>query len=343
MRWYHESLFTRYYTALTRLKLYTTDRHDILGEDPVAAAKSRGTFSAPKTDTFSLARRTDILKASAATAMPSHAAEESKSAHHIETPFMALNLTLIDNASFEYSFLNSFFSARSTITKATTTTIDHATISRQFNIIFSPITALATNLTKDLITESYDALGVLLLIRLTQHFAFVLQRRKVPALDTYVNGTNMLLWPRFQSLLDANCTSLRQLTSSLPTRQSGASNAAGTIAGFSSSGGGNAGGSTAPHPVTQRFANFAKGIIDLSSEAGDDEPVSNSLARLRGEYESFLSKLGGSFGSGDKGRKEKKKLLANNYTLILAVLADAKGRLGQETRARFEELQEENS
>lgn len=335
MRWYYESHFVRYNASLSRLKLFTTDRHDLLGEDATAAAKARGNTSTPRTDNFSLARRSDILKTSATTAMPSHAAEETKVSHHFETPFLAYHLALVDNASFEYSFLNTFFSSRSSLTPTSKSTIDHSTITRTFSVIFNPAINIATSLAKDLINDTFDALGVLILIRLMQHFAFVLQRRKVPTLEAYINGINMLLWPRFQSILDANCTSLKQLTSSLPNRQSGASNAAGTLLG-----GGASGANTAPHPVTQRFANLMRGVVDLSSEAGDDEPVSNSLSRLRADYEAFLNKLGASFGSGEKAKRERARLLTNNYTLILAVLGDGKGRLAEDMKARFEELKQ---
>lgn len=335
MRWYYESHFVRYHASLAKLKLFITDRHDLLGEDATAAAKARGNTSAPRTDNFNLARRLDILTSPAATAMPSHAAEETRASHHIETPFLAYNLALVDNASLEYSFLSTFFSSRSALTSTSKSTIDHSVITRTFSVIFNPVIGIATSLVKNVISDTYDALGVLIMIRIMQHFAFVLQRRKVPTLEAYINGVNMLLWPRFQSILDANCASLKQLTNSLPNRQSGASNAAGTLLG----GGGN-GAVSAPHPVTQRFANFIRGVTDLSSEAEDDEPVSNSLSRLRGDYEGFLSKLGASFGSGEKAKKERNRFLTNNYTLILAVLGDAKGRLAQEMKARFEELKQ---
>lgn len=347
MRWYYNSHFTRYHTALANLKLYATDKHDVLGEDLVAVSKGRAAASVPKTDNFSIARRLDVLHSPATAALPSHAAEESKASHHIETPYLAFNIALVDNASFEYIFMTTFFSNQPLSTSAEqplpTASSNHASLTRHFQTIFSPVISIASNLTKTLISESYDALGVLLLVRLTQHLAFALQRRKVPALESYINGTNMLLWPRFQSILDANCLSLRQLSTVLPARPSAASSAAGTLATLSGAASTSSASalSTAPHPVTQRFANLVKGIIDLSSEAGDDEPVANSLARLRGEFETFLTKLASTSGSGEKGRRERNRLLSNNYALVLAVIGDTKGRLAEETKARFEELRED--
>ena len=192
-------------------------------------------------------------------------------------------------------------------------------------------------LTRSLVSESNDALGILLAIRLTQHFAFILQRRKVPALDTYVNGTSMMLWPRFQSVMDAHCDSLKKLTASLPSRPGGNTALASLTGNTSTSDAQGGSGSTAPHPITQRFANFLHGLLALSSEAREDEPITTSLARLRSEFEAFLSRKGASFGAGEKGRRERQRFFANNYSLVLTILGDVKGKLADDCRERFEE------
>lgn len=339
MRWYYSTNFTRYHTSLSKVRLHITDAKALLGEDPIATPRTRNTASAMVNhDPFSLGRRIEPLRNPSSAALPSHAAEETKTMQHIETPFLAFNLALIDNASFEYNFATYFFTPSITVPN----------INRYFQTMFAPVFALGTQLAKVLIAASHDALGILLLVRLTQHFAFMLQRRKVPTLENYINGLSMLLWPRYQQLLDAHCESLRRLTNSLPTRvgaTSGAAAAASALIGGSSNstssaaGAGVSGGqSTAPHPVTQRFAMFVAGILALSAEAGDNEPVSNSLVRLRIEYEAFLARLGQGFGSGEKGKRDRRRLELNNYALVLTVLGDVDGRLADETRGRFEEL-----
>ena len=37
----------------------------------------------------------------------------------------------------------------------------------------------------------------------------ILQKRRVPCLDQYLNGLTMMLWPRFQAIIDAHIKSLR--------------------------------------------------------------------------------------------------------------------------------------
>ena len=260
----------------------------------------------------------DILRTANATAISSYLAEEDRSAHHIEVPFRNFNIALIDNVSAEYSFLAEFFSGNPL-----------AQMSRRFAEIFEPTFALGQSLVKDLVESTYDCFGLLLCVRLNQRSAFELQRRKVPVADSYINGTNMLLWPRFQLIMDLHCESIKQLGATISGR-----NAASKLS-FAGNATDASKQSTAPHYLTQRFGQFLYGILAISSEASDDEPVSTSLGRLRGEYESFLSKA--SKGAGTDGKK-RDKFLANNYSLVLTIIMDTVGKLAQEQKQHFEEL-----
>lgn len=310
MRWYYLNHFTRYKASLEKLKIHALDKYDVLAEDPTS--KRSGALLGPARgapasyDAFSLGRRVDTLKTTSTTALPAHLAEEEKATHYLETPFRSFNLALIDNACFEYTFLTSYFSSSQTY---------HA-IGRTFAAIFEPTFALGQALTKQLVEPSTDTLGMLLCVRLNQHFAFELQRRKVPTVEAYINATNMLLWPRFQQTLDLHCTSLSKLTNSLPTRPS-------TGAALLGSQSAN---STAPTPLTQRFANLLHGILALSSEAGDDEPVSVSVGRLRSEYEAYLARVA----KGMADARKRERFLCNNYSLVCTILTDVEGRLGRE-------------
>ncbi|KAF1992364.1 Sac2 family protein [Aulographum hederae CBS 113979] len=317
MRWYYLNHFSRYQKALEKIKLHMIDKTEVIGNQDDTSRRGSKVASAPH-DPFSLGRRLDPLKSRSPTALSSYLVDEDKSTYYLEVPFRSFNIAVIDNASYEYTFLTTFFSP----------TQSYHAISRLFASIFEPTFALGQAFTKQLIDSTVDALGVLLAVRLNQHFAFELQRRKVPAVDGYTNATNMLLWPRFQILLDLHCESLRRATAALPGRP-----AASTILTSSSSA---AAQSTAPHQLAQRFASLLQGILAMSSEAGDDEPVSNSLGRLRGEFEAFLVKL--SKGVADKRKRQ--RFLANNWSLVGTVLEGCEGRLADEARAHFEGLKE---
>ncbi|EKD15465.1 uncharacterized protein L3040_001836 [Drepanopeziza brunnea f. sp. 'multigermtubi'] len=312
MRWYFLNQFTRYVKALEKIKLHAIDKHDVLGGDD-GSRKSNLLSSAKPTashDAFNLGRRIDMLRTSNQTALSSFLAEEEKSTHYMEVVFRNFNLALVDNASAEYSFLTAFFAP----------SLSYAAISRHFNYIFEPTFSLGNNLTKSLIHETFDCLGLLLCVRLNQHFAFELQRRKIPAVDGYINGTNMLLWPRFQVIMDQHCESVRTVTNGVSTRKPSASEQARQ--------------SAAPHFMTQRFGQFMAGILSLSTEAGDDEPVSASLMRLRSEIEAFLTKTSKAIGDARK----RERFLYNNYSLILTIVGDVEGKLALEQQEHLQGL-----
>ena len=113
-------------------------------------------------------------------------------------------------------------------------------------------------------------------------------------------------------------------------------------------------GSTAPHPLTQRFGQFLQGILALSNNdpaaamtpttlsaaeppasSSDIEPIGRSLERLRSEVDAFLNKAAKVLA---QGRRE--RFLSNNYSLILTIVGDTGGRLAREQREWFEERRE---
>lgn len=317
MRWYYQTQFMRYEKALGKIKLHILDKTDTIGyEDTsrmtnvLATARAAG----PPHDAFNLGRRMDILKANNQPALSSYLAEEDKSTHYIETTFRNFNLALVDNATAEYTFLATYF----------TPSTSFAQIGRNFNYIFDPVFELGRNLSKTLVGETFDAIGILLCIRLNQHLAFELQRRRVPTADGYINGTNMLLWPRFQVIMDRHLESVKQLANSVPSKPA---KSASDLAKMSA----------APHMATQRFGQLLHAFLSLSTDAGDDEPVMASLQRLRTEIEAFLTRVSNSYGS---DRRKSARFMYNNYSLILTIIGDTRGKLAEEQQEHFEQLKE---
>ncbi|KAL9104000.1 MAG: hypothetical protein Q9163_001020 [Psora crenata] len=333
MRWYYLSNFSRYKQALERIALYTVDKVDALGSEQTSQRGTTvATSNAPQRspNPLSLGRRLDLVTRPPNTALPSYIATETKSPAYTETPFHAFSTALIDNASTEYNFLTTFFPA----------TTKFPSLSRTFNNIFSPTFEMGLLFTKQLIENTYDCLGLLLCVRITQHHAFLLQRRKCPVADSWINGTNMLLWPRFQVGMDAHIESVKRATTTL------SSSSRATLS-ITSTKAVDAKGSTAPHPLTQRFGQLLQGILALSNNdptntkastveraatSSGIEPIGRSLERLRSEVEAFLTKA--AKGS-SQGRKE--RFLGNNYSLILTIIGDTGGSLAREQRSWFED------
>ncbi|KAF4552048.1 VPS52-like protein [Elsinoe fawcettii] len=320
MRWYYLSHFSRYKMALEKLQLHTIDKNDTLAQDDSNRRTPAATASRSPTgpfDPFSLGRRVDTLRTANPQAMSSFVAEEDKSIHFLETPFRAFNLALIDNASAEFSFMTEFFSKAS-----------FHTVSKRFSAALEPTLSLGQSFTKQLVDNNSDALGILVCVRLNQHFAFELQRRKVSSMEGYINGTSMLLWPRFQIVMDVQCEALKKTAGGLSGRPSGS---ALSLTGSSSNAS-----SIAPHPITQRFANFLQGILLLSRDAGDDEPVQRSLGRLKTEFLTLLVKLS----KGIADAKKRERFLVNNYSLVGTIIAETEGRMAEEFKEIFAVLKE---
>ncbi|CCT72415.1 related to SAC2 protein [Fusarium fujikuroi] len=312
MRWYYLNQFSRYEKALGKIRLHILDKNDALGHEDAtrkATVLSSNRAPGPPHDAFNLGRRIDLLKTNNQAALSSYLAEEDQSTHYLEVPFRNFNLALIDNATAEYTFMATFFSPA----------LSYSQISKNFDYVFEATFELGRTLSKTLIGETYDALGLLLCIRLNQHFAFELQRRKVPAVDGYINATTMLLWPRLQVIMDRHCDSVRHLSNAVPAKPSRAE-----VAKLSA----------APHVVTQRFGQLLHGLLALSTDAGDDEPVVSSLRRLRSEVETFLTRQAELFGD----KRKSGRFLYNNYSLILTIISDANGKLADEQQEHFEEL-----
>ena len=315
MRWYYHSNFTRYKASLDKLNLQHLDKSDTIGQDDSSKRGPALRPGAGPRDPFSLGQRISLVRSPNTHALSTYVIEEDKSAHFLETAFRTFNLALIDNASAEFSFLTAFFANSS-----------FHVVSRRFNEIFQPTLELGQSLTRQLVDSTSDALGILMCVRLNQHFAFELQRRKVSSMEGYVNGTSMLLWPKFQMVMDMHCESLRKAAAALPGRPAGSA--------LSLTSSSNDGQSVAPHPTTQRFANFVQSTLQLSTEAGDDEPVQRSLGRLRDDFQGFLVKLSKSIAE----VKKRERFLFNNYSLIGTIINDNEGRMADDFKGYFADL-----
>lgn len=315
MRWYYLNRFSRYDKALGKVKIHVLDKSDTLGHEDttrMAAMLSSARLAGPPHDAFNLGRRIDLLKAKNQSALPSYLAEEDRGGHYLEVPFRNLNLALMDNATVEYTFMAAFFCPALSLSQ----------VSKNFNYVFEPTFELGRTLSKSLVGESFDVLGILMCIRLNQQFSFELQRRRVPALDGYTNATNMLLWPRLQLVMDRHCDSIRQLTNALPTKPARLAGEQCKL-------------TAAPHMVTQRFGQLLNGFLALSGEAGDDEPVNASLQRLRSEVEAFLNRQSQSYGTDNR---KSERFLYNNVSLILTIIGETEGKMAIEQREHFEQL-----
>lgn len=104
----------------------------------------------------------------------------------------------------------------------------------------------------------------------------------------------MLLWPRFQHIMTLHTESLKRMAASKSV-----------ISGVKD---------IHPHYVTRRYAEFAASLLVLN-EGYDDAILTNSVQKLRNEFESLLARMAKEF-------TEPARRIAffiNNYDVIASV------------------------
>lgn len=69
-----------------------------------------------------------------------------------------------------------------------------------FNQLFARTLALCLENLERYLSNCHDCIGLLLMIKIAHGFAMVMQRRRIPVLDNFLDRVNMLLWPRFKAV-----------------------------------------------------------------------------------------------------------------------------------------------
>ncbi|CAG8500174.1 4506_t:CDS:10, partial [Ambispora leptoticha] len=293
MKWYFYNHFERYNRGLQSLQSPIGDKLDLMGYDE--NVKKGGLFGTTrialqdKTSIFALGDRIDTLRSQDAGVILVHVAENKNLRYPVEALFRSFNLTFIDNASSEYLFLLEFFA------KDDKPAVDM--VRDLFAEIFDSTIKLGLATAKENVEHSYDVVGILLCIRLNTQFALELQRRRVPALESYTNQINMLLWPRLKTIMDRHIESVKKAKNKLVARD------------------------VHPHYISRRYAEFAASILILNDEY-NDPPLKDSLTRLQNEFTALLDKMSLEF----EERKNRYIFLINNYDLVITILSENGGK-----------------
>jgi hypothetical protein len=158
----------------------------------------------------------------------------------------------------------------------------------------------------------HDAIGLLLMIKITHFQRLVMQRRRVPVLDAFFDRISLLLWPRLKNILDANLKSLKAAN----PRKLGPVD-------------------LTPHYISRRYAEFVASILTLQQQSGSainnssssggatpadamgiggggDNMLQHDLSQLKSEMISLLEKLAALL----PNPKERRVFFINNYDLV---------------------------
>lgn len=290
--------FRAYIQALEKLQLDIATSTDLIGVE----TRSTGLFLRGRepiknrSAVFALGERINILKEIDQPALIPHIAEANSQKYPYEVLFRSLHKLLMDTATSEYLFCDDFFGEDS---------IFYEIFAGPFAVIDEHFNAILPN--------CYDAIGLMLMIRIIHQHQLIMFRRRIPCLDSYLDKVNISLWPRFKMVFDMHLNSLRSANVKTLWEDD-----------------------VHPHYVMRRYAEFTASLVHLNVEYGDGQ-LDLNLERLRMAVDDLLVKLAKLF------MKPKSQIvfLINNYDMTIAILKEA-GTEGGKTQMHFEELLKSN-
>jgi hypothetical protein len=258
---------------------------------------------------LSLADREELLGDPDSAPIIVHVATAQHTSVPFESIFRSIQKHLLDSATSEYLFTLEFFGS--------------AKVSHQvFNGIFLRTLSLCLEHLENHLHRTTDLVGLLLLIRTTHAHRLLMERRKVPCLDGYLDRVNMSLWPYFKRLFGVNLDAMRSVSV----------RALGNV-------------TSSSHYISPQYAVFSSTMFALTSSlAMSDEGIAISLAQLRDAFESLLGRLADAAHStahthvsgGDA--KARATFLINNYDAVLQAYSEVPNACSPDDSQRFEEL-----
>nr|AGT16622.1 vacuolar protein sorting-associated protein [Saccharum hybrid cultivar R570] len=291
--------FRAYIQALEKLQMDIATSTDFLGVETRSTGFIFSIGKEPlktRPSVFALGERINILKEIDQPALIPHIAEAKSQKYSYEVLFRSLQKLLIDTATSEYLFTDDFFGEES---------IFHDIFAGPIQVVDEHFNAVLLN--------CYDAIGIMLMIRIIHQHQLIMFKRRIPCLDSYLDKVNMSLWPRFKMVFDLHLNSLRNANIKTLWEDD-----------------------VHPHYVTRRYAEFTASLAHLNVEHGDGQ-LDLNLERLRMAIEDLLVKLAKMFAK----PKLQTIFLINNYDLTISILKEA-GTEGGKAQQHFEEVLKSN-
>ncbi|XP_057769636.1 LOW QUALITY PROTEIN: vacuolar protein sorting-associated protein 52 B-like [Salvia miltiorrhiza] len=161
-----------YIQALEKLQLDIATSNDLIGIDTRSTSlflrgreplKNRSAVSA-------LGERINILKEIDESALIPHIAEASSKKYPYEVLFRSLQKLLMDTATSEYLFCDEFFGEES-----------------MFYDIFAGTFLVIDEHMNTILPNCFDAIGLMLMIRIIYQHQLIMSRRRIPCLDSYLD------------------------------------------------------------------------------------------------------------------------------------------------------------
>lgn len=244
-------LFRTYQAQLLQLdatKLAAT-RQDVIAMEDALLRDSLTTRAKKRVDVFCLGRRAqDCLQVQQQPPILAHVALAEQKKYPYEALFRSLLGHLVDAVTNEHVFCRQFFKRDA------------------FQPLFHNTLSLLLEQLENYLFQCYDALCLLLMIKVTHSYRRLARQRKISSLDPFLDHVTKLLWPRLKTVMDGHLRSIKQAT-------------APKLGGVD----------LHPHYVSRRFAEFTSSILQIlhdkttttTSTKGGGTPTASSRTPSR--------------------------------------------------------------
>jgi len=210
----------------------------------------KSTGDGTRADVFAVGDRANILLHLDAAALIPHVAEAERRKFPAEVLFRSVNKLLMDTATSEYLFCADFFGEDA-----------------MFHELFAPTLQAVESHLSSTVSEMYDMVGLLLMVRINYQHRLLMNKRRIPALDDYLDRLSLQLWPRLKVVFDMQLASVTSyvVPAAAPARLE-------------------------VHPVTQRYAQLTASLLLLNADYQDGQ-LDHSVGRMRYQTMELLLRL----------------------------------------------------
>lgn len=191
------NLFKNYSLQLSKLELSISSKTDTIAIEEAAMKAAMKANVSKKSDPFAIGDRHMLLDRIEDEPILVHVAIAESQKYPYEVLFRSIIKHLIDSACNEFLFILDFFKCAP---------------SDSFSKIFGKTISMILENLENFLLNCYDSVGLLLMIKSSYAQHLIMQRRRIPVLDSLFDRISLLLWPRFKFVLDLNIKSIRGIS-----------------------------------------------------------------------------------------------------------------------------------
>jgi hypothetical protein len=236
------ALFRTYQAQLIQLDAtkYAATRQDVLAVEDAYLRDSITTKAKKRVDVFTLGNRASVLNNTHENPIVAHVASSEHKTYPYERLLKSCLQHLVDACTNEYIVCRQFFKRDA------------------FEQLFPPTLQLLLEQLENYLFGCYDALCILLMIKVTHQFRRSAQSRTMHCLDGFFDQMTHLLWPRLKTVMELHLRSIKQAT---PLSLGGVDLHA--------------------HYVSRRFAEFTCSVLLILQKGNKPPPVSSPSSSPR--------------------------------------------------------------